>query len=250
MFRLEDNTPAVYTEQSRDFQLLCRMYDFVINNLTFSASSMQNILNPLKCDEKLLPLIAKRVGFFSNVEIDTKVLRYILDAFPTIMQDKGSELAIREAVTAILKSEHSFGYININNARKVIDSDGNIDNNSSYIVTVSTPVRLSASSNRALQEIFKYIIPAGYVVNIVYASYDPSKVHTDVLVTSSDVYKIVSGLQNRYNVRNSSYPERAGEEKSIMDRDLGAFDTREVTGASPRSDEPAIESITGSKSIK
>lgn len=250
MFRLEDNTPAVYTEQSRDFQLLCRMYDFVINNLIFNASSMQNILSPLKCDEKLLPLIAKRVGFFSDVEIDTRVLRYILDAFPTIMRDKGSELAIREAVTAILKSEHSFGYISINNVRKVVDTNGNIDNNSSYIITISTPVRLSASSNRALQEIFKYIIPAGYAVNIVYASYDPSEVHTDVLVTSSDVYRIVSGLQNRYNVRNSSYSEIVSEENSIMDRDLGAFDTREITGANPRSDEPAIESIIGSKSTK
>ena len=40
MIRLQNSTPSEYCAQSRDFQLLCKLYDTVFNSLQFNISTI------------------------------------------------------------------------------------------------------------------------------------------------------------------------------------------------------------------
>lgn len=90
MFHVENNVPDVYVQQSRDFQLFSRLYDLVFQSSRFSVDSMQHISDTMRCNDTLLPLIATKVGFFTDLNLTTHADRLILSAFPYIIPYKGS----------------------------------------------------------------------------------------------------------------------------------------------------------------
>lgn len=90
MFRVEQNVPDVYREQSRDFQLFSRLYDLVFQASRFSIDSMEQISDTRRCQDTLLPLIATKVGFFTDIKLTTDAHRRVLCAFPYIINHKGS----------------------------------------------------------------------------------------------------------------------------------------------------------------
>lgn len=47
--RLQNNVPEVYVKESRDFQLLCRLYDCILNGVKFDIDSMLNITDSKSC---------------------------------------------------------------------------------------------------------------------------------------------------------------------------------------------------------
>ena len=57
LFRLQNNVPSVYVNSSRDFQLLCRLYDAAFNNVMFDADSISDITNTDRCSARVLPLL-------------------------------------------------------------------------------------------------------------------------------------------------------------------------------------------------
>ena len=71
MFRLQNNTPSYYVNNSRDFQLFCRLYDYINNGVKFDIDSIININDPLKINDRLLNLYGSKVGFFTNKNINT-----------------------------------------------------------------------------------------------------------------------------------------------------------------------------------
>ena len=88
VIRLQNETPEVYTEQSRDFQLLCRVYDCVINSIKFDVDSIKKISSTRDIRATLLPLLQTKLGFFSNSIMSDEALRTILEAFPLIIKKK------------------------------------------------------------------------------------------------------------------------------------------------------------------
>ena len=154
VFRLQNNVPRVYVKESRDFQVLCRIFDALHGGVMYDITSMQSLISPLKIDDTLLRLYATKVGFFTNAELGDKVLRYIVAAFPYIIKNKGNKIGIEQAVAAILKAENipeKFGV--------PITSIVEIDN-TNYVITVYAP--LAVINKKALKEVLKYIIPTGY----------------------------------------------------------------------------------------
>lgn len=89
MFRVEQNVPEVYINESRDFQLFSRLYDLVFQSSRFSIDSMEQSSDTLHCNDKLLPLIATKVGFFTDLNLTSYADRLILTAFPYIIRYKG-----------------------------------------------------------------------------------------------------------------------------------------------------------------
>ena len=90
MFRVENNVPEVYVTQSRDFQLFSRLYDLVFQSSRFSIDSLEQVSDTMRCNDSLLPLIATKVGFFTESNFTTKSDRQVLAAFPYIIRYKGS----------------------------------------------------------------------------------------------------------------------------------------------------------------
>ena len=91
LVRLQNNTPNVYTNESRDFQLFCRLYDCVNNGFLYDSDTITDIIDTSMCRSSLLSLLQTKVGFFEDTsQLDDRGLRIILGAYPIIIKNKGS----------------------------------------------------------------------------------------------------------------------------------------------------------------
>ena len=153
MFRLQNNAPTIYVENSRDFQLLCRLFDYMINGIKYDINSILNILNPMKINDRMLNLLCTKLGFFPKNQYDSRTLRYILSTFPYIVKNKGSKKGIELAVNTILKLEN-------NNETPSIEI-----NNDEHVINIYTTIN-DIENKKALSDILDYVLPIGYTLNI------------------------------------------------------------------------------------
>lgn len=175
MFRLQENTPEIYTKSSRDFQVFCRTYDILINAIRYSIKSTDNLLNPLLASDKILPLLASRVGFFPKSSYNTHALRLVISTFPYMMKYKGSKKGIEIALYTILKAEENYG---------------------NTLITISDDQEINIYSEKAiinenlLRDVLSYIIPIGYQINIgVYKQADNAPT-TQLNIKDYPLYKV------------------------------------------------------------
>lgn len=167
MFRLQNNVPQTYIEQSRDFQLLCRLYDSINNGVRFDINTITNILNPLKVNDRVIQLLATRVGFNIEEETDTNLLRYILSTFPYALKYKGTKKGINYVVSAALKAEHSSDPPIIDIVNESYNPNKPEEKNPDHFtIAIHLPVKINTSTQNTLLEALKYIIPTGYLVSI------------------------------------------------------------------------------------
>ena len=206
VFRLQNNVPQVYIDKSRDFQMMCRVLDTLHGSVMYDITTMQNLTNPMKINDSMLRLYATKVGFFTNVSIDSEVLRYIVSAFPYIVKNKGNIRGIKRAVATILRAEKVPN--SMNDYSVVID-------NTEHRIDIYTFVELK---NRvALEEVLKYVIPTGYDVHISSAVEAPGIGTTYKYNTGSDTVKHgaygpeTSGLRKNADINTTDVaPEISG----------------------------------------
>ena len=202
MFRLQNNVPSTYIEQSRDFQLFCRLYDCINNGVQFDISTITDILDPIKVNDRIVKLLATRVGFITDIDIDNTVLRYILSAYPYIIRNKGTRKGIEAAVNAILHAEHSIKAATV----EVVNKPAGGSNQAEYSVNIYTPIILSSKTKKALNELLKYILPVGYIFDILpydkLSGNEPLK--TDLTLTTSNIIAVQGPLTTTSSVRGSN----------------------------------------------
>ena len=158
MFRLQNNVPAVYVNESRDFQLLCRLYDFLFNSAKYDINSITSILDSMYINDRMLPLLCTKLGFFTEKQFDSKTLRYILNAFPKIMKYKGCKKGIELAVTTILKLEGDYSV-------PIIEYERDSQYKQLYNINIYTSI-INPESKQALSEILKYVLPLGFTYQL------------------------------------------------------------------------------------
>lgn len=240
LFRLQDNAPPYCIEQSRDFQLFCRLFDTITNSIRFDTQSMLNTLTVSKANDRMLELYATRVGFSSSIDIDANVLRYILAAFPYIIKNKGTKIGIEQCIYTILKAENSTEPPFVDIINKAYDSETGIYSDSdSYVINIYTPIRLF--NEAALRELLKYIIPAGYKYNIILYNSTPAEplhqINTSDLITTivGPRYIVSSGIRGSNGIGSNYYSDVpkyntdtiTNEEKRL----INAFDMTEIIGS-------------------
>lgn len=244
MFRLQNNVPSTYIEQSRDFQLFCRLYDCINNGVQFDISTITDILDPIKVNDRVVKLLATRVGFITDIDIDNTVLRYILSAYPYIIKNKGTRKGIEAAVNAILHAEHSIKAATV----EIINKPAEGSNQAEYSVNIYTPIILSSKTKKALNELLKYILPVGYIFDIL--PYDKlsgnEPLETDLTLTTSNIIAVQGPLTTTSGVRgsNSQYKTyvKSSDGKDVevsntissnpdINRLVNNFDTVEVIGS-------------------
>ena len=49
IINVQEMTPQIYTEESRDFQLLSRLYDCVFNGMKFDTDSIVELIDTQQC---------------------------------------------------------------------------------------------------------------------------------------------------------------------------------------------------------
>ena len=223
MFRLQNNVPSTYIEQSRDFQLFCRLYDCINNGVQFDISTITDILDPIKVNDRIVKLLATRVGFITDIDIDNTVLRYILSAYPYIIKNKGTRKGIEAAVNAILHAEHSIKAATV----EVVNKPAESSNQAEYSVNIYTPIILSSKTKKALNELLKYILPVGYVFDIL--PYDKlsgnEPLETDLTLTTSNIISVQGPLTTTSSVRGSNSRYIKTYDKSSDGKDVEVSDT-------------------------
>lgn len=150
MFRTENNVPEYYTELSRDFQLLCRLYDLAIQPTRYSINSMETSSDTLRCNENLLPVLGSKVGFFDEVDVLDNSSRRILSAFPHIIRYKGS-------IKALKYIANLFG--------RITNSDVSVELNvtdDKHTVTLNFTEELQNSN--LFIDLIEYVRPSGFIV--------------------------------------------------------------------------------------
>lgn len=166
MFRVENNVPEVYVQESRDFQLYSRLYDLVFQSARFSIDSMEQVSDTMRCNDKLLPLIADKVGFFTKLNLTTYADRILLSAFPYIIRYKGSLLSIK------LVSNVFERIMNVK-----VDVEVDLEDKSHLIIKFQnyTP------NVDLLYALLEYVRPTGVIIEYIVVN-DSSKAPTDVFV--------------------------------------------------------------------
>lgn len=153
MFRLQDNVPEVYVNESRDFQLLCRLFDAVNNGVRSDINSMIRVMDTKNCINRMLQLLQTRLGFFTKHSYNDDMIRVVLSGFNEIVRWKGSKRAIEGAIYLFLRANDieilEQKVVEIKDQEKTIE-----------IIIPSTPL-----DTTLLTEILNYIIPTGYLIS-------------------------------------------------------------------------------------
>ena len=193
MIKLQELTPSVYYEQSRDFQFIGRLYDIVLNYVKTNADNLYTLPIGKNMDEKLLNLLAFTLGFQSKHHYNSKQLLAICSVLPLILKHKGSLNAILIAVNSILYAE------GINQALDYEFKDNNL-------VLYLSP---DLSDLTLLKDIMIYILPAGIGCDMIKEIQSVNKIET-VLTTKDEVtvYKDVASKFNKIlDVRDDGIKE-------------------------------------------
>lgn len=152
MFRTKANVPEFYVNHSRDFQLLCNLKDVVFNGVKYNIDSIRHTANTTEMNNKLLHLLKSKVGFFSDFDIPEDQLRIILAAFPYLIKNKGSIKGIKYAIYTWFRLTRSSGQLM-----------SIITDNTDYTITIN--VNTYPKDLDILNELLRYIIPTGYLIN-------------------------------------------------------------------------------------
>ena len=193
MIKLQELTPSIYYEQSRDFQFIGRLYDIVLNYIKTNADNLYTLPIGKNMDEKLLNLLAFTLGFQSKHHYNSKQLLAICSVLPLILKHKGSLNAILIAVNSILYAE------GINQALNYEFKDNNL-------VLYLSP---DLSDLTLLKDIMVYILPAGIGCDMIKEIQSVNKVKT--ILTTKDEVKVYKDIASKFNrildVRNDDIKE-------------------------------------------
>lgn len=206
LIRMQNNVPETYVNQSRDYQLLCRLYDVVMNGVKYNIDALGNITDNARIQSNLLSLLQTKVGFFESEVTDDK-LRYLLDAFPYIMKNKGSLKGIEQALNVYLKMNH------INTPVQV------------FVNTQDCTINVIIKSNvvldtKIIEDVVNYVIPTGYSVEY----------HFVVDMVTSPVITDINQEITKYKLTQYNSIVRGGIIEDDANRFANAVDTVQIVG--------------------
>lgn len=169
MIRTQEKVPDYYIEKSRDFQILCRIEDFLLNSVKYNTDSMLNITDTRQAKNTILPLIGDKFGIYDKEAYSN---RHLLDALPSALKNKGSLQSVVTLVNAFLDSMDVFDYATIYNSKdeesaKEISGILNRDIRTYSIVIVLSSFP-SLTKLRVLDTYIKMVIPTGLIVQYAF----------------------------------------------------------------------------------
>lgn len=158
MIRLQHHTPDIYTRESRDFQLLLRLYDCVINGVEYDITTINSTLDTMLCKSNVIPLLQTKLGFFTKGQYNDEDIRYILAGFKDIIRNKGSLKAIQYLMSLYLKIKNITSPL----SAYYITEEKTLSNG--FIIpaySVIIEIRSNFTDTALLEEVLRYILPAG-----------------------------------------------------------------------------------------
>lgn len=197
IINVQEMTPQIYTEESRDFQLLSRLYDCVFNGMKFDTDSIVELIDTQQCRTSILQLLQTKLGFFTEKKIDDEKLRKVLECFPILVKNKGSLKAIKETLYLFLRmysvsSDVEVYYLKtpysepFSEEMPCVLANGKFPENNSLVVKIHSFA--TKPDITVLEEIFRYILPAG--INY-YIEFDKNVELPDIVLYNVDSAELI-----------------------------------------------------------
>ena len=163
MISVYRSTPRKYYDDSRDFQFIGRLFEALFNYLKMNVDLAQYDQLSSNSDVRMLPLLAKTLGFESKHEYNTEDLKALCSSFASILRKKGSIGGIEDAVNAFLSAQN-------------IGTEAYPSRNPEDYMDLTIYLPEDAGDTALLEDVFDYILPAGMTYNFVraQAARDPS----------------------------------------------------------------------------
>ena len=147
-------TPREYSEQSRDFQVLARLYTALFNISKMYADDLKVWVPDI--DNKLTTLRSRTVNFVNRHQWDLNDLEAITSCFKYLMRRKGTEAALEACVNILMKARGIETGITVDSV--VVDKYGCIN-----IWVAHDNILMGI-----MEDLVRYLIPAG----MTYRLYD------------------------------------------------------------------------------
>lgn len=212
MIKMQDLTPEVYFNNSRDFQLIGHLFDLVLNATKTEAEILFSLPLSENSPDQLLNLMAMTFGLKLDMTKYTATqLRAICSIAPKMMKTKGSLQAVHYLIAALMRTEGS-------SEEYLVEQD----KLNPYHITILLPTQ--AKHKIILDEILPYILPAGMTYSIKQAF---------IVTTQTDTKY---GYSDRVTVAKEYSIDKATlvDHKLISDTDklnkLNFFTYRETNG--------------------
>lgn len=156
MIEVRTQVPRVYYSESRDFQLIGRLFESIINYNKTNIDCMEGIKDVNDTPDSLVNLLAKTVGFESKHEYDIHDLKIICGCFSSILKYKGTRVAIDKAISALLNSQG-------------IDEDYYVEYppDTDEINQINIYLPSNVSDIILLKDLFNYILPVGWSYSLL-----------------------------------------------------------------------------------
>jgi hypothetical protein len=171
MIRLQDYTPDVYYNESRDFQFIGRLYDLLFNYAKTNADLLESLPLSDNSDDQFVELLAYTLGFKPKHKYTSKHLRAICSCLSEIYRNKGTIKAIRLACNAIFNAE------GINE-----ELTYELKENSTHLI-LYLPTKLYDTT--LLNDLFDYILPAGLICNTIRLAHLDKDAYTNIAINDN-----------------------------------------------------------------
>lgn len=154
MIDVVKKTPREYVEQSRDFQVLARLYTALFNISKMYADDLKVWVPDI--DNKLTTLRSRTVNFVNRHQWDLNDLEAITSCFKYLMRRKGTEEALEACINILMKARGIETGITVDSV--VIDRYGCIN-----IWVAHDNILMGI-----MEDLIRYLIPTG----LTYRLYD------------------------------------------------------------------------------
>jgi hypothetical protein len=183
MIKTRELVPQVYYDESRDFQMLGRVYEALFNHCKTYADLMQGLPLSRESDYHMLSLMATTLGFNPKRDYAKDELRAVLSSFVTLVKSKGSIEGLMIALYLLLRAHGIQDTFNIE--RDFADN---------HHLIVYIPGELP--STVLLEDLFDYLLPAGFTYTIMKANKTNPITVAEVAFDSSIKYAKMDSTTN------------------------------------------------------
>lgn len=172
MIKTEYLTPEVYYNNSRDFQLLGRIYDIIFGYLKNNINSINNITDINAVDSTLIDLVTSTLGFKKLHNYTSEQLRGLCSIFIEVIRCKGTIKSIETVLNMLA---------NVYNCSTKIEVLKDPTDNSNLIITI--PPQMPDIT--LFYDILNYILPAGITISVSFKTEIEKSVTSKMKTTDS-----------------------------------------------------------------
>lgn len=206
MIETKNMVPLAYS-RSREYQVFLKLLDLLINASKSEVDNFVDLINPDKCPDHMLPLLASYVNYDYDYRESYEANRLIIKHYNELIRNRGSDIGISLAVSLAITATGNFSDIDLLSLFRV-DYDEDKGKINTYVYY---PEYISK-----MKDLIEVVRPAGVRYEIIPAEYintvEKINVHDYVHYEnqedylSSDRYKVDSLPNDKQHLDENGDP--------------------------------------------